>query len=109
MTKNFRELRAKMSKKARAASAEEHRRLIEEMSLYQLRKARELKISAFAEDRERAWENAAQFRLAHIEPARDAVERANLLSAVLLKSRRTKQSLPQNASGRDCSEGITNR
>jgi hypothetical protein len=42
MAKNFRELRARMSDGARAASAAEHRRLVEEMSLYQLRKAREL-------------------------------------------------------------------
>src|ERR1700683_4863693 len=42
MAKNFQELRAGMSANAKAASAAEHRRLIEEMSLYQLRKAREL-------------------------------------------------------------------
>ena len=42
MAKNFQELRAKMSTEARAASDVEHRRLIEEMSLLQLRKAREL-------------------------------------------------------------------
>jgi transcriptional regulator with XRE-family HTH domain len=42
MGKNFRELRAGMSAQAKAASAAEHRRLVEEMSLLQLRKAREL-------------------------------------------------------------------
>ena len=42
MAKNFRELRAGMSAKAKAASEAEHRRLVDEMSLYQLRKAREL-------------------------------------------------------------------
>src|ERR1700728_1330487 len=42
MAKNFKELRAKMSAGAQAASAAEHRRLLEEMSLHQLRKAREL-------------------------------------------------------------------
>ncbi len=42
MAKNFRELRAGMSAEAKAASAAERRRLLEEMSLYQLRKAREL-------------------------------------------------------------------
>ena len=42
MAKNFNELRAGMSAQAKAASAAEHRRLIEEMSLLQLRKAREL-------------------------------------------------------------------
>jgi hypothetical protein len=42
MAKNFRELRAGMSAGAKAVSATEHRRLVEEMSLHQLRKAREL-------------------------------------------------------------------
>jgi transcriptional regulator with XRE-family HTH domain len=42
MAKNFRELRAGMSAQAKSASAAEHRRLIEDMSLLQLRKAREL-------------------------------------------------------------------
>jgi hypothetical protein len=42
MAKNFKELRAGMSAAAKAASAAEHRRLLEEMSLLQLRKAREL-------------------------------------------------------------------
>ena len=42
MAKNFQQLRAGMSAKAQAESAAEHRRLVEEMSLHQLRKAREL-------------------------------------------------------------------
>ena len=42
MAKNFGELHARMSVEAKAASAAERRRLLEEMSLYQLRKAREL-------------------------------------------------------------------
>jgi DNA-binding transcriptional regulator YiaG len=42
MAKNFQVLRAGMSAEAKAVSAAEHRRLVEEMSLYQLRKAREL-------------------------------------------------------------------
>jgi hypothetical protein len=42
MAKNFRELQARMSPAARAASAVERQRLIEELSLYELRKAREL-------------------------------------------------------------------
>src|SRR5436305_12800624 len=42
MAKNFKELRAGMSEAAKAASAAEQRRLVDEMSLYQLRKAREL-------------------------------------------------------------------
>jgi len=42
VAKNFRELRAGMSPGALAASATEHLRLLEEMSLHQLRKAREL-------------------------------------------------------------------
>ena len=36
MAKNFKELRARMSSAAKAASATEHRRLAEEMSLLQL-------------------------------------------------------------------------
>jgi hypothetical protein len=40
MAKNFRELRAGVSAQAKAASEAEHRRLVEEMSLLQLRKAR---------------------------------------------------------------------
>jgi len=42
MAKNFRQLRAGMSAGAKDVSAAEHSRLVEEMSLYQLRKAREL-------------------------------------------------------------------
>ncbi|HWE48631.1 MAG TPA: XRE family transcriptional regulator [Bryobacteraceae bacterium] len=42
MAKNFRELRAGMSTAAKVASEAEQRRLLEEMSLCQLRKAREL-------------------------------------------------------------------
>ena len=42
MAKSFKELRNGMSAAAKAASAAEHRRLVEEMSLLQLRKAREL-------------------------------------------------------------------
>ena len=42
MAKNFQEPRARMSAEARAASVAEHRRLVDEMSLHQLRKAREL-------------------------------------------------------------------
>ena len=42
MAKNFQELRARLSAEARAVSAAEYLRLVEEMSLYQLRKAREL-------------------------------------------------------------------
>ena len=42
MAKNYQELRARMSAEARTVSVAAHRRLVEEMSLYQLRKAREL-------------------------------------------------------------------
>lgn len=49
MAKNLRELRARMSPSARAASETEHRRLIEEMSLHQLRRARELTQTKIAE------------------------------------------------------------
>jgi DNA-binding transcriptional regulator YiaG len=42
MAKNFQELRVGMSAEAKAVSAAEHRRLVEEMSLHQLRRAREL-------------------------------------------------------------------
>jgi len=42
MAKNFQQLRAAMSPQAKAVSAAEHRRLVEEMSLLQLRKARQL-------------------------------------------------------------------
>ena len=50
MAKNFKELRAGMSAAAKAASAAEHRRLVEEMSLLQLRKARELTQTKIAEE-----------------------------------------------------------
>lgn len=50
MAKNFLELRAGMSAAARAASEAEHLRLVEEMSLHQLRKARELTQTKIAED-----------------------------------------------------------
>ena len=50
MARNFQELRAKMSPAAREAGAAEHRRLIEEMSLHQLRKALELTQTKIAED-----------------------------------------------------------
>ena len=50
MAKNFKELRAKMSPGSRAASDAEHRRLVEEMSLHQLRKARELTQTKIAEE-----------------------------------------------------------
>ena len=50
MAKNFQELRSKMSPAARLASEDEHRRLVEEMSLHQLRKARELTQTKIAED-----------------------------------------------------------
>jgi len=42
MARNFQELRAGMSAKAKTVSAAEHRRLLDAMSLHQLRKAREL-------------------------------------------------------------------
>src|ERR1700733_10769044 len=42
MPRNFKELRGGMAAAARAAGAVEHRRLVEGMSLLQLRKAREL-------------------------------------------------------------------
>jgi len=50
MARNFEELRARMSAKAKTASAAEHRRLVDEMSLYQLRKARELTQTKLAEE-----------------------------------------------------------
>ena len=50
MAKNFRELRGRMSGGARAASDAEHRRLVEEMSLHQLRRARELTQTKIAEE-----------------------------------------------------------
>lgn len=50
MAKNFQDLRAKISPAARAASDAEHRRLVEEMSLHQLRRARELTQTKIAEE-----------------------------------------------------------
>jgi predicted XRE-type DNA-binding protein len=50
MARNFKELRAKMSAGAKAASEEEHRRLVDEMSLHQLRKARAMTQTAIAEE-----------------------------------------------------------
>ena len=50
MAKNYQELRAKMSPEALAASDTEYERLVEEMSLHQLRKARELTQSKIAEE-----------------------------------------------------------
>ena len=50
MARNFRELRERMSAEAKAASEVEHRRLMDEMSLYQLRKARELTQTKIAGD-----------------------------------------------------------
>ena len=50
MAKNFEQLRAKMSPKARESSAVERRRLVEEMSLLQLRKARDLTQAKLAEE-----------------------------------------------------------
>jgi DNA-binding transcriptional regulator YiaG len=50
MAKNFQELRAGMSAEAKAVSAAEHSRLVEEMSLHQLRKARELTQTKIAEE-----------------------------------------------------------
>ena len=49
MAKNFQELRGKMSSTAREASDAEYGRLVEEMSLLQLRKARELTQTKIAE------------------------------------------------------------
>ena len=46
----MRELRAGMSAAAKAASAVEHRRLVEEMSLLELRKARELTQTKIADE-----------------------------------------------------------
>ena len=50
MAKNFKELRGKMSTKARAAGDAEYERLVEEMSLQQLRKAREMTQSRISEE-----------------------------------------------------------
>ncbi len=50
MARNFEKLRSKMSPVARAASQAEHRLLVEELSLHQLRKARELTQTKIAEE-----------------------------------------------------------
>src|SRR6516165_3240728 len=50
MARNFRELRVKMSPEAQAASAAERRRLLDEMSLHQLRRARELTQTKIADE-----------------------------------------------------------
>ena len=50
MPKNFAELQKRMSVRARAASDAEYRKLVEEMSLYQLRKAREMTQARMAEE-----------------------------------------------------------
>ena len=50
MARKFAELRAKMSPGAKAASDTEHQRLVAEMSLHQLRKARELTQTKLAEE-----------------------------------------------------------
>lgn len=50
MAKKFAELRSKMSPAARAASEAEYKRLVGEMSLHQLRKARELTQTKLAEE-----------------------------------------------------------
>jgi hypothetical protein len=50
MARNFKELRDRMSERSRAASEVEYRRLVEEMSLLQLRKAREMTQVKLAEE-----------------------------------------------------------
>ncbi len=50
VARNFQELRAGMSTKAKAASAAEQQRLVEEMSMLQFRKARELTHIKIAEE-----------------------------------------------------------
>lgn len=50
MARNFKDLRAGMSAAAKATGAVEHRRLVEEMSLLQLRKTRELIQTKIADD-----------------------------------------------------------
>lgn len=50
MAKNFQELRDRMPGKARAESEAEYARLVNEMSLHQLRKARELTQTKLAEE-----------------------------------------------------------
>jgi predicted XRE-type DNA-binding protein len=50
MARNFKELRDRMSERSREASEVEYRRLVEEMSLLQLRKAREMTQVKLAEE-----------------------------------------------------------
>ena len=50
MARNFKELRDRMSERSRAASEVEYGRLVEEMSLLQLRKAREMTQVKLAEE-----------------------------------------------------------
>ena len=50
MAKNFQQLRARMTEGAKAASAAEQHRLVSEMSLHQIRKARELTQTKIAEE-----------------------------------------------------------
>lgn len=50
MARNFKKLRDKMSASAKAESDTEYRRLVEEMSLHQLRKAREMTQGRIAEE-----------------------------------------------------------
>jgi hypothetical protein len=50
MAKSFKQLRGKMSTAARTASDNEYKRLVEEMSLHQLRKARELTQARITEE-----------------------------------------------------------
>lgn len=50
MAKKFEELRSKMSAAAKVASDAEYRQLVEEMSLHQLRKAREMTQVKIAEE-----------------------------------------------------------
>lgn len=52
MTRKFSDLRGRMSPEAQAASAVEYQRLVEEMSLYELRKARALTQAKVAEELE---------------------------------------------------------
>jgi len=50
MAKKFQELRASLSPAARVASEAEHRRVVDEMTLHQLRRAREMTQTKIAED-----------------------------------------------------------
>jgi hypothetical protein len=50
MAKKYLELRANLSPAARAVSEAEHQRLVEEMSLHQLRRAREMTQTRIAEE-----------------------------------------------------------